>query len=281
MSMSVANLGGRLAWASLSDYIGRKNVFVAFFALGIPLFLATPYLVSWVCACLYFLRPLSCVLCINSLQVSANPGMLPLALFYGSTLVIISIFGAAYACMPAYEADLFGTKYCGAVHGRMLTASAVASGAQMLCKFLVISCFRCCKQMLCLFCTFAYEYLATGPTTMTLLRSRSETNAIMELAAKVDPEIFYQRFGVQIQNLEELIQAKTVTIKNVCRDHEYLTSKKLLTYSSSVVGAPSCRHCRSHCVCLQHFVVRCRRSSLCWCSCYFGCETHCPQVLYG
>lgn len=50
MSMSMANLGGRLFWASLSDYIGRKNVFITFFALNIPLFLATPYLISWVCS---------------------------------------------------------------------------------------------------------------------------------------------------------------------------------------------------------------------------------------
>ena len=35
--------------------------------------------------------------------------------------------GAAYALAPAFEADLFGTRFVAAVHGRMLTASSVAA----------------------------------------------------------------------------------------------------------------------------------------------------------
>lgn len=87
LSLSAANLGGRVLWASLSDFIGRKKVFVTFFTLAIPLFLSTPYLISWVCIVhASFIHP--------SPKVSANPSVLPLALFYGSTMVIISIFGA-------------------------------------------------------------------------------------------------------------------------------------------------------------------------------------------
>ena len=64
--------------------------------------------------------------------------------FYCASMVLTSLFGGAYrsvatiaACLlaglnpwlpasttPAYEADMFGTKFVTATHGRMLTASA-------------------------------------------------------------------------------------------------------------------------------------------------------------
>eukprot|EP00494_Astrolonche_serrata_P012646 UN12750 len=37
--ISASNLGGRLVWASVSDVIGRKNLFTLFTVLGTPLFL--------------------------------------------------------------------------------------------------------------------------------------------------------------------------------------------------------------------------------------------------
>jgi MFS family permease len=33
--LSVFNIGGRIGWASFSDYIGRKRTYFVFFALGI------------------------------------------------------------------------------------------------------------------------------------------------------------------------------------------------------------------------------------------------------
>ena len=33
--LSLFNIGGRFFWASLSDYIGRKNTYYTFFLLGI------------------------------------------------------------------------------------------------------------------------------------------------------------------------------------------------------------------------------------------------------
>ena len=47
--------------------------------------------------------------------------------------------GGAYAILPAYEADLFGTKYVGAIHGRMLLFSSSAALADAKPKRVAIS----------------------------------------------------------------------------------------------------------------------------------------------
>jgi len=162
MMISVANLGGRLLWSSASDYIGRKTVFTIFFFTSIPLFMLIPTLVS---------------------QVSTTASVVPLAIFYGSTLIIYSMFGAGYATTPAYEADLFGSKYCGAIHGRMLTASSTAS--------------------------------VVGPMTITAMRSHAEHAAIHDLVSKVDPNTFQSKFGAPLSELDVLVKAKTVTINKL------------------------------------------------------------------
>ena len=41
--LSLFNIGGRFFWASLSDYIGRKNTYYTFFVLGIICYLLTPW----------------------------------------------------------------------------------------------------------------------------------------------------------------------------------------------------------------------------------------------
>jgi len=158
----VANLGGRIGWSAASDYIGRKNVFTIFFMTSIPLFLLIPYFAE---------------------QVSISHAVLPLALFYASTLVIYSMFGAGYATTPAYEADLFGPKYCGAIHGRMLTASSDAS--------------------------------ILGPQALTIMRNSAEHKAILDLVSKIDPNVFFAKFGAPLTELETLIKAKTVTINKL------------------------------------------------------------------
>ena len=40
--LSLFNIGGRFFWASLSDYIGRKNTYYTFFLLGIALYALAP-----------------------------------------------------------------------------------------------------------------------------------------------------------------------------------------------------------------------------------------------
>jgi hypothetical protein len=66
---------------------------------SIPLYLCVPYLVNW---------------------LTQAPSVAPLAIFYCTSLLSYSFFGAAYAMMPAFEGDTFGTKAITATHGRML-----------------------------------------------------------------------------------------------------------------------------------------------------------------
>ena len=60
-------------------------------------------------------------------------GLIPTAGLHGSVLLfnigfgfIISMYGGAFATIPAYLRDLFGTMQVGAIHGRLLTAWSVA-----------------------------------------------------------------------------------------------------------------------------------------------------------
>ena len=99
--LSLFNMGGRFVWASASDWIGRKNTYFAFFALG---------------AVLYFLVP--------HFAGSGNIALFVLA--YG---IILSMYGGGFATIPAYLADMFGTAFVGGIHGRLLTAWAAAGVA--------------------------------------------------------------------------------------------------------------------------------------------------------
>jgi MFS family permease len=96
--LSVFNIGGRIFWASLSDYIGRKRTYFIFFALGIVLYALAPW--------------------------AGRIGSV--ALFVGIFCVILTMYGGGFATIPAYLADLFGTQYVGAIHGRLLTAWSAA-----------------------------------------------------------------------------------------------------------------------------------------------------------
>ena len=40
--------------------------------------------------------------------------------------VILSMYGGGFATIPAYLADVFGTQFVGAIHGRLLTAWSTA-----------------------------------------------------------------------------------------------------------------------------------------------------------
>jgi MFS family permease len=96
--ISLFNIGGRFFWASLSDRIGRKMTYYTFFALGIALYAASPW--------------------------AAHIGSK--ALFVAFFCVILSMYGGGFATVPAYLADLFGTQFVGAIHGRLLTAWSTA-----------------------------------------------------------------------------------------------------------------------------------------------------------
>ncbi len=96
--LSLFNIGGRFFWASLSDKIGRKNTYYTFFVLGIVLYAAAPTLADM-----------------------GNKALFVLA--FG---IILSMYGGGFATIPAYLADIFGTQFVGAIHGRLLTAWATA-----------------------------------------------------------------------------------------------------------------------------------------------------------
>ncbi len=96
--LSLFNIGGRFFWASLSDYIGRKNTYYTFFVLGIICYLLMPW--------------------------SANAGSK--VVFVGAVCIILSMYGGGFATVPAYLADMFGTQFVGAIHGRLLTAWSTA-----------------------------------------------------------------------------------------------------------------------------------------------------------
>jgi len=96
--LSVFNMGGRLLWSSASDYLGRKNTYLIFFLLGAILYASVPYVG----------------------QIGS------VAMFVTLYAVIISMYGGGFSTVPAYLADLYGIKYVGAIHGRLLTAWATA-----------------------------------------------------------------------------------------------------------------------------------------------------------
>ena len=52
------------------------------------------------------------------------PGQLPL--FVVIFCVILTMYGGGFATIPAYLADIFGTQFVGAIHGRLLTAWSAA-----------------------------------------------------------------------------------------------------------------------------------------------------------
>ena len=47
-------------------------------------------------------------------------------LFVGAFCIILSMYGGGFATVPAYLADMFGTQFVGAIHGRLLTAWSTA-----------------------------------------------------------------------------------------------------------------------------------------------------------
>lgn len=96
--LSLFNIGGRFFWASFSDKIGRKLTYATFFVLGIAVYALAPW--------------------------AAHSGQQ--ALFVAMMCVALSMYGGGFATVPAYLADMFGTQFVGAIHGRLLTAWSTA-----------------------------------------------------------------------------------------------------------------------------------------------------------
>jgi MFS family permease len=95
--LSLANMTGRIVWSSLSDLIGRKNIYRVYLGGGALMYLAI-------------------------VQLGHDSPLL----FVVCTLVILSFYGGGFATIPVYLKDLFGTYQVGAIHGRLLTAWSIA-----------------------------------------------------------------------------------------------------------------------------------------------------------
>ena len=93
--IGIMNGGGRILWSTISARLSRPVTYILFFALEILAFFA----------------------------LSATTSSF---VFKGLVLFIISAYGGGFSCMPAYLSDLFGTKQLSAIHGRILSAWAMA-----------------------------------------------------------------------------------------------------------------------------------------------------------
>ena len=157
--ISVFNMLGRFVWASSSDYLGRRNTYWIFFALGIVLYVSIPWVAQ---------------------QVSVQPAAIWLVYFYAATMIIFTMYGGGFATIPAYLADMFGTRYVGGIHGRLLTAWSLAG--------------------------------VLGPVAITMLRERAIGTAIRDLVGTIDPARFQAAFGAGVEQLDTLVAQQTVTI---------------------------------------------------------------------
>ena len=113
-------------------------------------------------------------------QVNVNPSVVWLVYFYAATMIIFTMYGGGFATIPAYLADMFGTKYVGGIHGRLLTAWSTAG--------------------------------VLGPLAITSLRESSVNSAINELVTLIDPAAFRAAFGTGVDQLDVLVAQNSVTI---------------------------------------------------------------------
>lgn len=160
--ISAFNMVGRFIWASASDYVGRRNTYWIFFVLGIVLYLSIPFAAA---------------------QVSVNPSVVWLVYFYAATMIIFTMYGGGFATIPAYLADIFGAKYVGGIHGRLLTAWSTAG--------------------------------VLGPLAITSLRENSVNSAINDLVSIIDPVAFQTQFGAGVDQLELLVAQNSVTLSRL------------------------------------------------------------------
>ena len=94
-AISIANGAGRFLWASLSDAIGRRTVFLIMFPLQGLLFALMPAVDSFL-------------------------------VFTLLTCAILLCYGGGFGTMPAFAADRFGAENVGSIYGLMLTAWSFA-----------------------------------------------------------------------------------------------------------------------------------------------------------
>ena len=89
--ISIANGAGRFLWAWLSDFAGRRTVFLLMFPIQALVFFLLPSIHSF-------------------------------GAFTALACVILLCYGGGFGTMPAFAADYFGAENVGSIYGLMLTA---------------------------------------------------------------------------------------------------------------------------------------------------------------
>jgi MFS family permease len=185
--LSLFNIAGRFVWASFSDYLGRKRTYAIFLALGSLLYATVPF--------------------------TAHSGHI--AWFVAIFSLILSMYGGGFATVPAYLADLFGTRMVGAIHGRLLTAWAAAgvlgpivvnsireyqlsngfSGAAVYDTTLRILSGLLALGFICNLCIrpVAAQYFCSVPITGTLTFSEQSSPFPLEFSKDIHEEHSYSR----------------------------------------------------------------------------------------
>lgn len=88
--MGIFNGAGRIGWAAASDYLSRPVVYIIFFVIQLVAFISLPSISSAL-------------------------------LFQILIFLVVSCYGGGFSNLPAFIADLFGTRELGAIHGYLLT----------------------------------------------------------------------------------------------------------------------------------------------------------------
>jgi OFA family oxalate/formate antiporter-like MFS transporter len=89
--ISIANGSGRLLWAWLSDFTGRRQVFLTMFLLQAVIFLLLPRVQHF-------------------------------AALAALSFIVLLCYGGGFGTMPAFAADVFGPTNIGSIYGLLLTA---------------------------------------------------------------------------------------------------------------------------------------------------------------
>jgi len=166
MSLAVANLSGRVVWASVTDRLGAQATFHILCFGSVPLFLSLPPLITT---------------CVS--DPSSTLAHLCLAGFFLNSFLAVTAMGWVFSCLPPYEAELYGSRWVGAIHGKFLPFSTVRGLA--------------------------------GPAILLALRQREEARAMDQLLHVVDPHLFLQTFGAGVDAAPLLVQGGSLSLSRL------------------------------------------------------------------
>ena len=115
------DLGARLLPVKV-DKVGNTATLAA---LGVPA-MATPAVVVFGADSSQGANQIALVIGAVMVHFVAHVEELGYSLSYAATMIIFTMYGGGFATIPAYLADIFGTRYVGGIHGRLLTAWSTA-----------------------------------------------------------------------------------------------------------------------------------------------------------